>query len=86
MPDMDPVDRLSLAQRLGQAIQAVTNHAEDALYPGLGQCFGDEVGDIFNCHDGLSFSGHLKIDARRRRNAHIMFGATRPRKAIARPK
>src|SRR5450755_5081723 len=42
MPDMDPVDRLSLAQRLGQAVQAVTDHAEDALHTSLDQCFRDE--------------------------------------------
>src|ERR1700722_3641255 len=56
VPNMDPVDRLSLAQRLGQAVQAVTDHAEDALYTGLDQCFGDEVGDIVDWHGGLSFS------------------------------
>jgi len=66
MPDMDPVDRLSLAQRLGQAVQAVTDHAEDALHTSLDQCFRDEIGDIIDRHDGLSFSRILKIDIRRR--------------------
>ena len=56
MPDMDPVDGLSLAQRLGQAVQAVTDHAEDPLYAGLNQRFGDQVGDVIDWHDGLSFS------------------------------
>ena len=56
MPDMDPVDGLSLAQRLGQAVQAVTDHAEDPLHAGLDQCFGDKVGDIIHWHDSLSFS------------------------------
>ena len=51
MTDMDPVDCLSLSKRLGQAVQAVADHAEDTFYAGLNQCFGDQVGDIFDCHD-----------------------------------
>ena len=50
MPDVNPIDGLSFSQRIGQAVQAVTDHAEDALHPGLNQCFRDQVGDIFNFH------------------------------------
>ena len=56
MPDVDPVDRLSLAQRVGEAVQAVADHAEDALDAGLGQGLCDKVGDIVASHDGLVLS------------------------------
>ena len=50
MPNVNPVDRLSLAQRFGQAVQAVADHAEDALDAGLSQRFRDEVCDIVDLH------------------------------------
>jgi hypothetical protein len=55
MPNMNPVDLLSFAQRFGQTVQAVTDHAENALYPGLNEGFRDEVGDIFDTHGCRSF-------------------------------
>jgi hypothetical protein len=48
---MDPFDRLSFAQRLGQTVQAVANHAEDAFYAGLDKRFGDEIRYVFDLHD-----------------------------------
>ena len=59
MPDVDPVDRLSLAQRVGEAVEAVADHAEDALDAGLGQRLRDEVRDIvdLHVHDPFSASG-----------------------------
>jgi hypothetical protein len=48
---MNPVNFLPLTQRLGQAVQAVSDHAEDALYPGLDQCFRDEVGNVIDLHE-----------------------------------
>jgi hypothetical protein len=56
MPDVNPVDRLSLAQRVGEAVQAVPDHAEDALDAGLGQGLCDKVGNILASHDGLVLS------------------------------
>ncbi len=50
MPDVNPVDRLSLAQRIGEAIQAVADHAENALDAGLGQRLRDKVCDIVDLH------------------------------------
>ena len=50
MPDMNPVDRLSLAQRIGEAVQAIPDHAEDALDTGLGQRLRDKVCDIVDLH------------------------------------
>ena len=44
--DVDPVDRLALAQRVGEAVQAVADDAENAPDAGLGQRLRDEVGDI----------------------------------------
>jgi len=41
--NVDPLDRLSFAQRLSQTVQAVADHAEDALYPSLSERLGDEV-------------------------------------------
>ena len=56
MPDVDPVDRLALAQRVGEAVQAVADHAEDALDAGLGQRLCDEVCDIVDLHVGMILS------------------------------
>ena len=53
MPDVNPVDRLSFAQRVGEAVQAVADYAEDALDARLGQGLCDEVGNILASHDGL---------------------------------
>ena len=50
MPDVNLVDRLSLAQRVGEAVQAIADHAEDALDAGLGQRLCDEVRDIVDLH------------------------------------
>ncbi len=50
MPDVNPVDRLSLAQRVGEAIEAIADHAEDALDAGLGQRLRDKVCDIVDLH------------------------------------
>ena len=50
MPDVNPVDRLSLAQRVGEAIEAVADDAEDALDAGLRQRLCDKVCDIVNLH------------------------------------
>ena len=55
MPDMNPVDRLSLAQRIGEAVQAVADHAEDALDAGLRQRLRDKVRDIVDLHIARSF-------------------------------
>jgi hypothetical protein len=56
MPDMNPVDRLALAQCFGQAVQAVPDHAEYALHAGLNQRFRNEVGDSVDLHIGLALS------------------------------
>ena len=50
MPDVNPVDRLSLAQRVGEPVEAVADHAEDALDASLGQCLCDKVCDIVDLH------------------------------------
>src|SRR5438105_8268908 len=50
MPDVNPVDRLSLAQRFGEAVEAVADHAVDALDAGLRQRLRDEVCDIVDLH------------------------------------
>ena len=50
MPDVNPVDRLSLAQRVGEAVEAIADHAENALDAGLGQRLRDEVCDIVDLH------------------------------------
>jgi hypothetical protein len=50
MPDVNPVDRISFAQRVGEAVQAVADHAEDALDARLGQCLCDEVCDVVDLH------------------------------------
>src|SRR5882724_7860356 len=54
MPDVNPVDRPALAQRVGQAVQAIPDDAKDALDAGLGERLGNEVRDIVDPH-GLSF-------------------------------
>ena len=55
MPDVNPVDRLSLAQRVGEAIEAVAYDTEDALDAGLRQRLHDKVSDIVNLHTARSF-------------------------------
>jgi hypothetical protein len=50
MPDVNPVDCLSLPQRVGEAVEAIADHAEDALDAGLGQRLCDEVRDIVDLH------------------------------------
>jgi len=58
VPDVHPTDRLALAQRFCQAVQAVTDHAEHALDAGLDQRFGDQVGNIIDRHgEGSVLSG-----------------------------
>ena len=55
VPHVDPFDVLAFAQRLGEAVQAVADNAEDALHARLGQCFCDEIGDVFDPHDARPF-------------------------------
>ena len=66
MPDMDPVDRLPLAQRLGQAVQAVADHAEDTFHTGLISVSAIRSA-TFSMGMGLvPLSGLLTISVRRR--------------------
>ena len=55
MPDVNPFDVLAFVQRLREAVQAVSDNAEDALNACLGQCFRDEIGDVFDPHDARPF-------------------------------
>jgi hypothetical protein len=48
--NVNPADLLPAAQRLGQAVQAITDHAEYALYVRLYECFCDEVCNIVDAH------------------------------------
>jgi hypothetical protein len=50
MPDVNPVDRLSFAQRIGKAIETVADYAEDALDAGLRQRLCDKVCDVVDLH------------------------------------
>jgi hypothetical protein len=50
MSNVNPVDRLSLTQRLRKAIQAVTDDAEDTFHTGLDQGLRDKVRDIIYPH------------------------------------
>ncbi len=50
MANVNPVDGLSFAQRVGEAVEAIAYDAEDALDAGLGQRFRDEVCDIIDFH------------------------------------
>ena len=45
VPHMDPVDLLLLAQRIGETVQRIADHAIDAPHAGNGQGFGHQVGD-----------------------------------------
>jgi hypothetical protein len=68
--DVDPFDGLAPAQRLGQAIQAIADNAEDTLDAGLGQRLGNEVGDIFDPHALVPFNPGKRmmfVVARRRK-------------------
>jgi len=38
------------SRRLGEAVQAVSHHAEDAFHPGLDQGLGDQVSDVVDLH------------------------------------
>lgn len=51
MPHMQPFDRAPPAQRFGEAVEAVTDDAVNAFHAGLGECLGDEVGDIVDPHE-----------------------------------
>ena len=87
MPDMDPVDRLALAQRVSQPVQAVTDHAENALYARLDQCFRDEVCDIVDPHCCSSFfkgPSEINSDTIAWSGLTMMFGAKPSRKHPAR--
>jgi hypothetical protein len=80
--NVDPLDRLSLAQRLSQTVQAVADYTEDALYPGLSKRLGDEVCYILDLHGRLSLSGVSNVrPAWLARLADMMFDAIPPRKA-----
>jgi len=50
MPNVNLVDCLSLAQRVGEAVEAIADHPEDALDAGLGQRLRDKVCDIVDLH------------------------------------
>jgi hypothetical protein len=82
--NVDPLDRLSFAQRLGQTVQAVADDAEDALYPSLSERLGDEVCHILDLHGWLSLLGVSNVKpARLARLADMMFDAILPRKVGA---
>ncbi|MGL3213210.1 hypothetical protein [Bradyrhizobium sp. BR 1433] len=48
---MQPIDRAALAQRLGQAVEAVADDTIDAFDAGLGKGFSDEVGNVVDPHE-----------------------------------
>jgi hypothetical protein len=80
--DVDPLDRLSFAQRLSQAVQAVADHTEDARYSGLNKRLGDQVCHILDLHGWLSLLRVSNVKpAWRVRLADMMFDAILPRKA-----
>jgi len=80
--NVDPLDRLSFAQRLSQTVQTVADHTKDALYSGLNKRLGDEVCYILDLHGWLSL---LRVSNVRpawlARLADMMFDAVLPCKA-----
>jgi hypothetical protein len=79
---VDPLDRLSFAQRLSQTVQAVADHTEDALHSGLSKRLGDEVCYILDWHGWLSLLRVSDVGpAWLARLADMMFDAIAPRKA-----
>jgi hypothetical protein len=80
--NVDPLDRLSFAQRLGQTVQAVANHAENALYPGLSERLGDEVCYVLDWHGWCPYLSVSNVrPAWLARLADMMFDAIVTRKA-----
>ncbi len=69
MPDVNPVDRLSLAQRVGEAVEAIADHAEDALDAGLGQRLRNKVCDIVDLHAAILSQRPVNTAARFSRKA-----------------
>ena len=50
VPDVHPTDRLALAQRFRQAVQAVADDTEHALHAGLDQRFSNQVSNVVDWH------------------------------------
>src|SRR5438046_7878594 len=54
MADVNPVDALAAAQRIGESVERVADDTVHTFYAGLLQCFSHEIGSC-SCHDQVPY-------------------------------